>query len=182
MFDNTSQKGTCSLFILVAEQTFRETAYNLQRGTKRRLRLVGKIDDSEQRSAFHGKPIEIRLGSPFDTEWLEKVRTSTGEPEAIGCVDVRANIESEKYELYGEEYENDPLVALIYTNPEAFEAICFHLANFNERIIRIELELSGTALPETGSIFVFLSDLNITKKQTYAVTSIGISDTILKEV
>lgn len=170
------------MYILVTEQTFRETSYNVQSGTKRRLRLAGKIDDSEQRSTFHEKSIDIRFGSPSDMEWLKEVRKFTGEPEAIGCLDVRANIESEKYELYGEEYENEPLGSLIYLNQEAFEAICSNLADFEKRIFRIKLELSGAALPETGSIFVFLSDLNTTTKQTYAITCIEISDTILKEV
>lgn len=42
--------------------------------------------------------------------------------------------------------------------------------------------LAGAALPQTGISFIFPSDLDITEKQTYAVTCIDISDTTLKEV
>mgnify|MGYP003676463654 CR=1 FL=1 len=182
MLDNAPQKTTCSLHILVAEQSLLKTAFNLKGGTERSLSLTGKIDDSEQRSAFHGKSTAIKIGSPPDTDWMEEVRTLTNETEAIGCVDVTANIEPLKYELDGEPCENEPVNILIYMNPEAFEAICFHLANPHERIISIKLELSGAALPQTGISFVFPSDLDITEKQTYAVTGIDISDTTLKEV
>ena len=182
MLDNESDKITCTLSIIVAEQRLRKTAYSLKCGTERSLGLAGTISDSYTRSAFHEKSIRIEVCSPFKTDWLEEVRALTNEPEAIGCVDVTANIESEKYELHGKPCEYEPVSIRIYVNPEAFEAICFQLANFHESFISIGLELYGAALPQTGTSFVFLSDLDITKKQMYAVDSIDISDTILKEV
>ena len=178
MNHNDSLKKTCSLSILVTEKGFLENAYNLNRGLGRSLRLVGKIDESDQRTAFHQKSTAINFRLSSNDSWLEEMQVLTNEPEAIGAVSVAEFLAPLRYELDGETHENEPIQLRIELSPEAFEAICFHVTHLNENIISIKLELSGSALPSTDTNFVFLSDLDISKNKTYAVTSIAMSDTI----
>lgn len=140
---------------------------------------LGDIDEHFPDSAFHNKTARLNIYSPADPAWLEEVRTSLGDSNACGYVAVRAGVEPDRFEIEGEAVEAEPVTVRLDMSADAFEAVQRQAsdANNHNRIMWAKVALSGVALPETGSHFTFLKDLDVSKTEKYAVTDLEIFDT-----
>jgi hypothetical protein len=149
------------------------------------MTFQGWVDDPggdfRMASGFHSKACTLNVNSPPDQAWLEKVRSSLSDGDACGEVIVFPGVVPDRFEHDGETYEIEPVNVTIGVSNDAFEA--FHnqavLAVAQHRIMSAELKISGEALPDTKSGFIFLDDLDISDTQKYSVTSFELANTRL---
>ncbi len=190
MDDKESEERGCDLSIMLSGYGGVHTWYDAKVGLRRQMTLVGRIDDPCRTplgdiddnfpdSAFHNKATCLDIYSPPDPAWLDEVRTSLGDSNACGCVAVSESVEPDRFEVEGEAVEAAPVTVRLDMTADAFEAVRSQAANANEhnRIMWTKFTLSGRALPEKDSHFIFLKDLDISKAEEYAVTGFEIFDT-----
>lgn len=190
MAEKESEERTCDLNIMLSGYGGVRTWFDAKVGLRRQMTLIGRIDDPYHEplgdvdehfpdSAFHNKSARLDIYSPADSAWLDKIRTSLGDRSACGCVAVRAGVEPDRFEIEGETVETEPVTVRLDMCADAFEAIRRQAADANEhnRIMWAKITLSGVALPETDSEFIFLKDLNVSNTGEYAVTAFEIFDT-----
>lgn len=179
MFFKNPQEKKCGLYIMLFPYGGVSTSYDAANGLKHSMTLVGRIDDAYPISVFHGKTARLKVCAPPDLAWLEEIRTSLGDKNACGGASVSAGVEPPRVELDGEEIDIEPVEIRLDVSTDAFEAIRRQAASADNhhRIMRSEIVLSGAALPETESHFMFLEDLDVSKAQEYAVASFEIVDT-----
>lgn len=180
----------CHLNVILYRYGGLHTWYDAKGGLKRLIAFSGRIDDPEidplggidpgfSASTFHDKSVRLKIHSPTDLPWLEKIRTSLGVISNIcGCIWVNANVEPHRFEIGGEAAEEEPVTVHLEVSADTFEAIQQQAARADDhhRIMQAKINLAGDALPETDSP-IFLEDLDVSEAQRYAVTAFEIFDT-----
>ena len=190
MDEEKSEGRICHLNIMLSQFGGVHTWYDQKSGLRRRMTLVGRIDDPHQTprgdileivpdSAFHDKVARLDIHSPADPAWLEEVRTTLGANNACGCVAVRTGVEPHRFECKSEAVDIEPVTVRLDVSADVFEAVRRQAADANEhhRIMWAKVALSGVELPETDRLFTHLKDLNVSKAGQYAVTGFEIFDT-----
>jgi hypothetical protein len=186
MAEDQSEQRTCDLRVVLFRYRGVNTSYDATAGLKREFVLSGRVDDpylggGPDFSAphFHNKLVRVKIHSPPDPEWLGEVLGTPGAESACGVVLVNANVEPKRFELDGETVEEEPVQVWLKVSPEVFEALRRQTAEAYEhrRIMAAKVTLLGTPLPKLDSYFIFLKDLDVSVRRTYAVRDFEISDT-----
>jgi hypothetical protein len=148
-------------------------------------------DEDVDKSQFHGKLVWIELYSPPASEQLANFAREEGVPSVCGSVKLLKGIEPRPYRSADRddpELER-PIQVYAQVDYEIFLAIVAQLADAERRklVIRIDVRFGGTALPPDNSFnrglpFVPLSRLDVAADRTYALISISLSTTIVKDL
>lgn len=106
-----------------------------------------------------------------------------GKNAPCGFVRVRAGLEPERFELFGEMVETEPVEVKLFLGPDVFEAIRRQGAEAYDhcRIMCAKVTLVGDALPATDDSNDYfglkLKDLDISADKVYGISGFEIFDT-----
>jgi len=151
-------------------------------------------------NTFHDKKVRIDIRTPVDEEFLGRVRETRGQSLDVddaptfnvgdfcnlnpcGLAFVHQDLSTEPFEADGEKYEPEPIEIYLSLPLDAFEVMRRQAAEAYEtrRILSARMRLVGNALPPKGQrLPVFglkLNELDISKKNEYAIQSFEISPT-----
>lgn len=182
--EGQSKERFCELTLTLFGYSYDKTLYSAKSGLKRRMVLLGHIEDYSipRDDRFQGRSVRIDLETAPDLEWYEQIKIEEEIDSACGQLGVKANVEAKQYETY----EEEPISAFITVTPEAFEAIHRQASEAFDRdtrqIMSATITLVGKSLPETddpetASRFgVKLTDLDVSAYKVYAVGGFEIVD------
>jgi hypothetical protein len=186
MPERESKARTCDLNLALYRYGGIDTSYDAKAGLRRQMVLSGRIDDSYVGGGpdfsdprFQGKPVRLEISSPPDPKWLSEALNTPDVGNVCGLVLVNAGVEPKQFEFDGEVVEEEPVKPMLTVDADALEAIRRQAAEAydHRRIMWATVTLVGEPLPETRSAFIFLKDLDVSKRQTYAVGCFRIFDT-----
>lgn len=180
MPEDQSEERFCHITIMLVRYSGVGMSYSPKSGLKRQMFLRGHVEHYDRDDRFEGKPVRIRLETPPDPEWEEKIKTEQEVNSACGRLSVRAKVQARKFE---EEVGDPPIQAFITITQEAFDAVSVHATETLDRLHRVgaTIRLVGKSLPETGTGLapesVLLTDLDVSEDKSYAVGGFEIEGT-----
>lgn len=189
MLGRKSKEKNCDMKVMLFRHRAVYTSYDTEGCLRRSMVFLGRIDDSHdgefadpQDDRFHGKGVLLRISSPRNPEWEEKVKAMDELENVCGSVRVSKDVEPIRFEDDGKVIEGEPVEVSLVVTDEAFDAIRQQASEAygHHRILEAGLTLVGKSLPDTDSVWGFrwLKDLDVSEERQYAIGSFSILDTL----
>lgn len=189
MLGRKSKEKNCDMKAMLFRHRVVYTSYDTEGCLRRSMVFLGRIDDSHddditdpQDDRFHGKGVLLRISSPRNPEWEEKVKAMDELENVCGSVRVSKDVEPPRFEVDGKVIEGEPVQVSLVVTDEAFNAIRQQASEAydHHRILEVSLTLVGKSLPDTDSVWGFrwLKDFDVSEERQYAIGSFSILDTL----
>ena len=150
-----------------------------------KFRIEGWIEDGDDFSAdskFHKASCTITIYSEPNFERFTEFSKEQGVDHACGVLNHTKDLEPKTFEYLGETKADPPIKVNIYLDKDSFNSFYLSVSEAFRKGSKVggTIRISGKDLPEIESIWSWIqkSELDISKKQRYAVTNFDIGQII----